>query len=248
MDHLILRTEVGSTVHGTGLEGHEDHDEMAVAIMPPSDVLGTDPFEGLQWRTADEGVRSTPADTDLAVYSLRKFLRLAGAGNPSILVALFGPPEKVFEKTWEGERLLAHRHSFVSKQAGRKFLGYMDAQRRRMQDSKDGLRAPRSNRPELVAAHGYDTKFAMHMLRLGFQGLEFMETSAMTLPVSQPTRDLLVSVRKGEVPYEQVIAISNDLTKELEDAIEDSGHPDHVDWDLIQDLSVEMHFSSWLVA
>ena len=34
----------------------------------------------------------------------------------------------------------------------------------------------RVNRPELIAAHGYDTKYAGHVLRLGYQGIEFLET------------------------------------------------------------------------
>jgi uncharacterized protein len=33
-----------------------------------------------------------------------------------------------------------------------------------------------TNRPELVAVHGYDTKYAMHALRLGLQGIELLTT------------------------------------------------------------------------
>jgi len=245
MANLILRTEVGSTVYGTGLPGGEDHDEMAIAIMPREDVLGTRPFEGLQWRTADEGVRSTPEDTDLSVYSLRKYLKLAAAGNPSILVPLFVPEEKVFEKTWQGEVLLAHRALFASKGAGHRFLGYMSAQRNRLQDSKEGLRAPRSNRPELTKQHGYDTKFAMHMLRLGYQGREFMDTSSITLPMPDAEREFLLSVRRGEVAYGSVISAANLLENQLELAIEASGLPDRPDRARVDALSAELHLDAW---
>ena len=38
----ILLVEVGSTAHGTGLPGGEDHDEMGVVIEPPEAVFGLD--------------------------------------------------------------------------------------------------------------------------------------------------------------------------------------------------------------
>ena len=34
-ERTILLVEVGSTAHGTGLPGGEDHDEMGVVIEPP---------------------------------------------------------------------------------------------------------------------------------------------------------------------------------------------------------------------
>src|SRR6266516_3151047 len=39
-EDTILLVEVGSTAHGTGLPGGEDHDEMAVVIETPDQVLG----------------------------------------------------------------------------------------------------------------------------------------------------------------------------------------------------------------
>lgn len=35
----ILLAEAGSTAHGTGLPGGEDHDELAVVVERPADVL-----------------------------------------------------------------------------------------------------------------------------------------------------------------------------------------------------------------
>ena len=39
-DATILLVEVGSTAHGTGLPGGEDHDEMGVVVETPAQVLG----------------------------------------------------------------------------------------------------------------------------------------------------------------------------------------------------------------
>src|SRR5688572_31106775 len=41
----------------------------------------------------------------------------------------------------------------------------------------------RSHRPELEEMYGFDTKYAMHMLRLGFQGVELLTTGRLNLPM-----------------------------------------------------------------
>jgi uncharacterized protein len=56
-----------------------------------------------------------------------------------------------------------------------------------------------------VAVHGYDTKYAMHALRLGLQGIELLTTGRITLPVPEPDRAYLRSVRRGERPLAEVL-------------------------------------------
>jgi len=71
------------------------------------------------------------------------------------------------------------------------------------------------NRPELVARHGYDTKFAMHALRLGVQGVELLTTGPITLPVPEPSLRYLRSIRRGEVPMHEVITATDDAERQL---------------------------------
>src|ERR1700722_6651360 len=72
----ILLVEVGSTAHGTGLPGGEDHDEMGVFIETPAQVLGLGDSEAptVMQRTQPEGTRSGPGDIDRTLHSLRRFL------------------------------------------------------------------------------------------------------------------------------------------------------------------------------
>lgn len=42
-DTTILMVEVGSTAHGTGIPGGEDHDQLAVVVETPNQVIGLDP-------------------------------------------------------------------------------------------------------------------------------------------------------------------------------------------------------------
>lgn len=85
----ILRTVVGSTVHGISIAGTDDRDEMGICVEGPEYLLGLHHFEQYVFRTQPEGVRSGPGDLDLTIYSLRKWCRLAVKANPTVLLPLF---------------------------------------------------------------------------------------------------------------------------------------------------------------
>jgi predicted nucleotidyltransferase len=76
-------------------------------------------FEHFVNRTQPEGVRSGPGDLDLVAYSLRKYVRLALKGHPTILLLLFVPDEHVLVRTELGEELQALRPALLSCRAGR---------------------------------------------------------------------------------------------------------------------------------
>src|SRR5690606_1206463 len=114
-------------------------------------------------------------------------------GNPTVLTAFFVPEGKLLNYTYNGLLLRNRAHLFLSKEAGRRFLGYAQSQR----DALTGKRNKRTNRPELVRKHGYDTKFAYHMIRLQLQGIELMQTCNVELPMSDMNRGLLLGIREG---------------------------------------------------
>jgi hypothetical protein len=204
-DTEILRTVVGSGVHGLAIEGTDDHDEMGVYIETPADVLGIAHVDGHYIaRTVPEGHRSGPGDVDLVLYSLRKYLALVATGNPTALLPLFAPESDVLVCTELGERLRQFGPTLLSQQAGRRFLGYLQSQRERL--TGGGRRSNVPNRPELVAAHGYDTKYASHALRLGIQGIEVATTGRLTLPMPEHVRAHVLAVKRGEVPFGDALA------------------------------------------
>ena len=212
---MILRTQVGSGVHGTAVAGQDDRDEMGICLEPPEFVTGlarvpngtggqgpSVPFGQYERHTAWDrpgGVaeRSGAGDLDVVIYSARKWSRLALDGNPTVLLVLFVPDEEVVFRNEAGAELVANAHRFVSKLAAARFLGYLRGQGSRI--------SGHCSRAELVAAHGFDTKHAMHALRLGMQGAELLTTGRITLPVPEPGRSLLRSVRRGEVPLATVL-------------------------------------------
>jgi hypothetical protein len=111
-DETILLVEVGSTAHGTGLPGGEDDDEMGVVVESARQVLGLHDqgMRSVMQRTQAEGSRSGPGDTDRTLHSLRRFLRLAASGNPSIL-CVSGRPSCTPPMTAEVSRGSEHASS-----------------------------------------------------------------------------------------------------------------------------------------
>ena len=144
LSNEILRGVVGSTAHGTNIEGQDDRDEMGIFVEPEEYVCGLRILNHYIYRDQPEGVRSQPGDLDLTIYSLRKFCRLACQGNPSVIILLW-LPEYVIKKEL-GQQLIDIRDAFVSSSAGDSFLGYLRSQKM----SLIGERAKKVQRPELV--------------------------------------------------------------------------------------------------
>ena len=228
--NTILRVQVGSGVHGTAVSGQDDRDEMGVCLEPAQYVTGLDRFEQYEYHTAWErgglSERSGAGDLDVVIYSARKWLRLALQGNPTVLLPLFVPEAEIVAVSPLGYDLRANVARIVSKRCGARFLGYMRAQR----DGMLGLRSRDVNRPELVARYGYDTKYAMHMLRLTIQGIELLSTGAITLPIAEPQLSMLRKVRTGGYNRREVLDLAASLEADLEQLLETTAlpaEPDH---------------------
>jgi predicted nucleotidyltransferase len=240
----ILRTVVGSGVHGIAIAGTDDRDEMGVFIEPPGHVVGLlGPADRYVFRTQPEGERSGPGDTDLILYSLRKYLRLATKGNPTALLPLFAPEDAVLVLTPLGEELRALAPFVLSQRAVHRFLGYMNAQRERLLGAGG---AP--NRPELVARYGYDVKYASHALRLAYQGLEIVRDGRLTLPMPRAERDRVLRVKRGDVTaladvLEEIDAVQADVRAVL--ASGQTPLTAEPALDVISDWSVSSHRRHW---
>src|SRR5580765_6586028 len=248
----ILRATVGSTIHGLHHGGQDDRDEMAVYVEPPEFTLGLARARGIRGglygfehyveRTQPEGVRSGPGDLDLVAYSLRKYVRLVLKGHPTILLPLFAQREFVHVETELGAELRALRPKLLSKLAGRGYLGYLHGQKERLLGSRGQKRV---NRPELVEAHGYDTKYAMHAARLGYQGLELLETGELTLPMPEPERSRVMAIRTGERTFEQAIDEIDEVEARLAEALERTPLPERPDRAAVDRFLVDAYRRAW---
>ena len=237
---LILKGQVGSGLHGV-TTGDDDRDEMGVCIEPPEYVIGLDQFEQYEYRTQPDHHRSGKGDLDLVVYSLRKWVRLAAAGNPTILLLLFIPDQEIVFRNEFGAELQASSDLFVTRQVAAKFGGYLVSQKERML----GLRSQRTNRPELVDTYGFDTKFAYHMVRLGLQGVELLTTGRITLPIPEPDRTWLTELRAGQHTKEEALARADDLLDQLNHLRHNADLPDRADMGAVNRKLMRWYGRHW---
>lgn len=238
----ILRCLVGSEVLGTSLGGQGDRDEMGICLEPPEYVVGLRRFDQYIRRSRPEGHRSGPGDLDLTVYSARKWMRLALGGNPTVLLPLFVPDAALLAVDDAGRDLRSRAGMVLSRQAGHRFLGYLRAQR----DKLLGVRGGRhTNRPELVDRYGFDTKFAMHMVRLGLQGVELLETGRISLPVPEPDRTWLVELRQGRHTRAEALERTEELENLLVRLLRTSPLPEWPDTAAADRWLVEAYRTAW---
>lgn len=241
---LMLRVLVGSGVHGMAIEGTDDRDEMGVCVEPPGTVIGHRRFEHYTFRTQPEGVCSGPGDLDLVIYSLRKFCHLAASGNPTVLIPLFVPDAHVEYINDFGRELRARRDLFVSKEAGARFKGYLESQRRGLMGLRSGG-SRNKGRADIRAKYGHDVKFAAHMVRLGLQGVELLRTGTITLPIPEPDLAWLRAHRQGAHSKQDALDRACELEADIDTLMGTSPLPEHPDRVAIDEWMERVHRRFW---
>ena len=97
-----------------------------------------------------------------------------------------------------------------------------------------GDRARQAERNE-----GIDWKALMHAVRVCYEATELLRTGNITFP--RPERDLLLQIRKGELPYKIVAKIIEDGLEELEVIKESSKLPDKPDKEFAEKFILECY-------
>jgi hypothetical protein len=247
-ENTILRTQVGSGLHGVSIKGVDDRDEMGICIEPLVCFVGVDsrgyeyrPFEQYLHRTQPEGVRSGAGDFDLNVYSLRKWAWMAATGNATALLPLFAPASEIVSIEYPGHEIRSQPELFLSRELGYRFTRYLEAQRDKMLGIRHGL----TNRPELIAKHGFDTKFAYHAVRIGHQGAELLSTGRITLPIAEPMRSWLLDVRLGNVDKQVVLDAIDHYRTMIETDTPLADLPEFCDYDKLNHWLVDTYQEWW---
>lgn len=191
----LVNTVAGSHLYGLN-HTDSDLDTMGIGVNTLAESVNLAPVEQV-------------GDSDHVVYELRKWVRLAAKGNPTILQMLWTPEPmwSVWHDEWP--RIQQQLRKLIPSQACRpSFIGYMQQQKQKMLND-------RGQRETLKQQFGFDTKFAMHAVRLGFQGLEVLQHGRMQLPMSPTHRAMCMDIRHGEWTEPQVVAMIDSLTEML---------------------------------
>jgi len=236
-ENLIMAYIGGSQAHGAKLGATGDTDWYGLYIPPPNKVLGLVPKEHFVFTTGDKPGGNGPSDVDVCLYTLIKWAGLAARGNPSALHFLFAPLEFKTD-TWQ--RVAARPELFLAKSHVKPFLGFADDQMKRLLGEKGQKNI---HRAELEKIHGYDTKYAMHVIRLYGEAKELMEYGRITLP--RPNRDELIEIRKGRYSLAEIQELGRELESEALAAQASSPLPDKVDRDAISSLITDVQLQLW---
>lgn len=251
-ENTVLLVRTGSQLYGTNLTDTPDNDEMGIFVETMESVFSADSKYQrpgtVTLRTARDDqtgydLRSGPGDTDCQLLSLNHFMRETAKGNPNTLTILFAPPDKILKRThWELYYDLAdHVGRFITKHLGKRYLGYLDNQRRLY------LTGPGANkhRFDLVQAHGFDTKGAYHALRVALQGIEIMSTGHINLPMTPEHVEYLKAVRRGEFSKVQVLNQLAELEGRLGIAVAESDWAEYPDYNLLTQWNYDLHKLYW---
>jgi predicted nucleotidyltransferase len=91
-----------------------------------------------------------------------------------------------------------------------------------------------ANRAELEQKHGYDTKHAMHLVRLMRMGLEVLETGE--LRVRREDAEELNAIRDGGMSYEELMDEAGELQRRMQGAAPHSALPVDVELERVDKL------------
>lgn len=226
-ERLIFLTRHGSRAYGTSTP-ESDEDYRGLAIPPLSYFFGLNNFEQVMTKVPDT-----------VIFDLRKFVRLATQANPNCIELLYTDPEDHLLVTDIGKKLLANRDLFLSQRAFGTFRGYAKAQLNKLQNGVVNSAASGPGRVGRVAAEfGYDTKHAMHLIRLLRMGTEIMEGKGVI--VRRPDAEELLTIRNGEWTLDEVVQAAHEKDAELEEAARASKLPVIPDAAKINALLVEL--------
>lgn len=214
-NRTILLTRAGSHIYGTNTP-ESDTDYKGVAIPPKEYILG---LKSINEYNKSGGKnfkeRNTSEDVDMVVVALNKFVIDCLNGVPNNLDILFCRDEDILYIDDFGRELRSIRQEFLSKECKNKFGGYAYAQKQRLLNGRNG-----QGRPDIVEKYGYDTKQAMHTVRLLQCAIEILTTH--NYHSYRPNHNELLEIRKGKYTFEEIIDIIEDLDKQVHDLFETS--------------------------
>jgi predicted nucleotidyltransferase len=105
----------------------------------------------------------------------------------------------------------------------------------------------KNNRNEKRAAleeqHGYDTKHAMHLIRLLRMGVEIMRGEGVQ--VKRADREELLAIRDGQLSYNELVVMAQEYERQLDQLYQISELPHAPDSEKINRLMLEIYRDYW---
>lgn len=204
-DNTLYLTIMGSEAYGCADSGTLQSDKDLYGFcLPPRDVVfphmggyihGFDkPPEFEQWQ--EHHCEWNNKSYDFSVYNIVRYFYLCMDANPNMLDSLYTPRECVVHTTPIAERVREKRQLFLSKKCYHRFRGYAYSQL-----AKSNSKERQGKRKILYDLHGFDLKFAYHVLRLCYEAEQILIEGDLDL---RRHSDELKAVRRGDMTLDQV--------------------------------------------
>lgn len=212
-EHTIYACVVGSRAYR--LSGPDsDTDRRGMFVAP------TESFWGLNKPPAHV---DGPAPEQFS-WELERCCELALQANPTVLECLWSPlVERINDA---GRELLDLRGAFLSQRLIQSYGGYAQDQLKRLEASRR-------------KSGNVKWKQAMHMVRLLLAGAHVLGTHQILVEVSAH-RDLLLAIRRGEMPWEEVRILASTLEEALRAEAERTTLPVEPDRAAVNDFLIRM--------
>lgn len=170
---------------------------------------------------------------DITIYNIVKYFNLCMANNPNILDSLFVPKHCGLYIPEIGQHVINNRKIFLHKGSFWKFSGYAFSQRKKLLSK---TAKPESKRSVIVNKYGYDTKYALHLVRLCLECKEILETGNLTL---DKHADTLNRIKNGEWGMDDILGWFQIEEPKLKGYYEASKLPHRPDESRIKKLLIE---------
>lgn len=247
-DNTIYLTMMGSEAYAVS-SGSSDIDIYGVVIPPKGDVFphlngyihgfGAAPSTFSSYQ--QHHIKRHPKEYDLTIYSIVKYFDLLMNCNPTVIDSLFVPRRCILHTTAISEHLRECRRIFLTQNCRAKFMGFAYSQMHKI-DNKTAHDNPKRHAD--IQTHGYDTKYAYHLVRLVLECQQILLTGDLDI---EQDREVLKSIRRGEWTLTRLKEWFESAEKRIITAQESTKIPAKPDEVAIKRLlleCLEMHYGS----
>lgn len=171
--------------------------------------FGQPPERFEQWQMHHVKDEAKGCVYDFTIYNIVKYFSLVMENNPNMLESLFTPINAISLCSPIAQMVRDQRHLFLHKGCWPKFKGYAFSQMHKIKSKEP----PQGKRRELVDKHGFDVKFAYHVVRLIDEVEQILVEHDLDL---QRNSEKLKAIRRGEWKLDDVEAYFTSREKDLE--------------------------------
>ncbi len=228
---VLFKTIVGSNLYGLA-RPDSDIDYRGFGMPGVSEIIG------LKRQEQDES-KSIAKNTEGTIFSFNKYMWLLMKGNPTVFEIAFADKQFHIETDQLGMEVCEFaRKNMVSQHVTKPYFAYFKAQRHELNHTKRT-----GKRFDLVQKYGYDTKFASHAVRLGYQYIDIATHGVFNPTLQGHQQSQCFAIKSGLVTLAEVNDILDDVDMKMINARENTKIPLEVNREVVDKFMVDIYYN-----